>query len=284
MSKRVWTNSPPPPPSSPSLPLSHLTVADGSLLVVCDPFCWTTHRWWMTTRPPYAASTCVISTSRPIYRLWQPGAARPSGGQLEPTANWPKSLSPEEEATRERREGSGFQRPWGGTCLYLDCMSGRKKGYGTIIMSHFLSTHTHTHRQRCIFPFQIELQRPDWIFLLCIKDKKAGARPLPPALSSLCFHPSTLDLCSLSASLNLPVVRRYVPSGSFHPWGLRARVTAISLIKRAVIPHRHTGRLVTCISRNVILIVVGYFSSSVEFVLVLSLTFFPLWVLKGCTD
>lgn len=36
---------------------------------------------------------------------------------------------------------------------------------------HALCTHTRTHSQRCIFPFQIELHRADWIFLPCIKDK-----------------------------------------------------------------------------------------------------------------
>lgn len=76
-----------------------------------------------------------------------------------------------------------------------------------MIMSHTNSTHTHRQSggQRCIFPFQIELQRPDWIFLLCIKDKKAHYLPLPPALSlipSVSIHP-LLDFSFLSTFLKL---------------------------------------------------------------------------------
>ena len=119
--------------------------------------------------------------------------SRESLGQLETAASWPKSLSQEEEASGEQ------PGPWGRACLYLDCLSEKRKGYGMGVMSHFLSAHTHTHtrarthtrRQRCIFPFQIELQRPDWIFLLCIKDRRAHSLPLPPSLASFCFHPST---------------------------------------------------------------------------------------------
>lgn len=60
-------------------------------------------------------------------------------------------------------------------------------------MHHALSTHTH------IFPFQIELHRDDWIFLLCTKDKNTPlsfSTPLAPGsiITPCFFHSSSPHL------------------------------------------------------------------------------------------
>ena len=136
-------------------------------------------------------------------------------------------------------------------------------------MHHALCAHTHS--QRCIFPFQIELHWADWIFfLLSIKDKNTpllfstlpASRSIQPVIIPRFSLPlkcvSSLKLCLVCIDFSPSPCRSFLRVC----W---SRMTVISLITQAVITHTHTHTHthkwclvihITVYGQNVILIIV----------------------------